>query len=101
MFAIMETGGKQYKVSVGDLVDIEKIEAEVGSKVNFNALMIVDGEEVKNGNPYIENAGVVAEVVKHDKQKKIIVVKYKAKKHTGKRQGHRQPYTTVKILEIK
>jgi len=101
MFAVIETGGKQYKVSVGDVVEVEKLDAEVGSKVDLKVLMIVDGETVRTGTPTVENASVVAEVLRHDKAKKIVVIKYRAKKNERSKRGHRQPFTAVKILEIK
>lgn len=100
MFAIVQTGGKQYKVAVGDYVKVEKLEAEIGSKVNLDALMVVDGETVITGNP-IANKTVIAEVVDQGKERKVYVIKYKAKKHSGTKNGHRQPFTALKILEIK
>lgn len=101
MYAIVETGGKQYKVSANDVVKVEKLEANVGDKVNLNVLMLVDGETVVNGNPYVKNAEVVAEVVEHGKGEKIVVFKYKAKKNYRRKQGHRQPYTALKIVSVK
>jgi large subunit ribosomal protein L21 len=100
MYAIVLSGGKQYKVSEGDLIDVEKLEAEVGSQVKLDVLMLVDGENVKAGKS-AEGAEVVAEVVKHDKQAKIYVFKYRSKKRTRKLQGHRQPYTRLKIVSVK
>lgn len=101
MYAIIETGGKQYKVAKDDLVSVEKLDKEVGEKVSLNVLMLVDGEKVVNGNPYVKNAEVLAEVVEHGKGDKIIVFKYKAKKNVRRKQGHRQPYTTLKIVSVK
>lgn len=101
MYAIVCTGGKQYKVSEGDVIEVEKLDAEVGSKVNLDVLMMVDGEAVKNGNPFVSGSEVVAEVVNHGKDAKVVVFKYKAKKHSKKRQGHRQPFTTLKIVSVK
>ncbi len=100
MYAIVETGGKQYKVSVDEIVNVEKLQAKVGDKVELNALMIVDGEKVTTGNPYIEGKKVKAEVVEQGKADKIVVFKYKAKKNERKKQGHRQPYTALKILSV-
>ena len=100
MYAIVETGGKQYKVSENDLINVEKLEANVGDKVNLNVLMVVDGEKVKAGND-VKDAKVVAEVMEHGKDKKIVVFKYKAKKNYRRTQGHRQPYTTLKIVSVK
>ncbi|NLY20807.1 MAG: 50S ribosomal protein L21 [Tissierellia bacterium] len=101
MYAVIETGGKQYRVQEGDVLRIEKIEAEVGSKTVFDkVLLFSDGEELKVGNPYIEGAVVEATVEDQNKAKKIIVYKYKAKKNYRKKQGHRQPYTEVKIGKL-
>ncbi|NLF36421.1 MAG: 50S ribosomal protein L21 [Clostridiaceae bacterium] len=101
MYAIIETGGKQYKVSEGDTLFIEKIEAEDGTKVEFDKVLAVSTDDgLKVGKPYIEKVKVTAEVEKNGKGKKIIVFKYKAKKGYKKMQGHRQPYTKVKIEKI-
>lgn len=101
MYAIVETGGKQYKVQENELINVEKLDANVGEKVNLAVLMLVDGNKVTNGNPYVKNAEVVAEVVEHGKSDKVLVFKYKAKKNERKKQGHRQPYTTLKIVSVK
>ena len=100
MYAVVETGGKQYKVAVDKIVNVEKLQAKVGDKVELKVLMIVDGENVKTGNPYVEGSKVVAEVVEQGKADKIVVFKYKAKKNERKKQGHRQPYTALKILSV-
>lgn len=100
MYAIIKTGGKQYKVEPGKFVDVEKLDAEVGAEVTFDALMVVDGENVKVGAPVVEGVKVTGKVLKQDKQKKIIVFKYKPKKDYRKKQGHRQPYTRVEIVSI-
>ena len=101
MYAVIETGGKQYRVQEGDVLRIEKIEAEVGAKTVFDkVLLFSNGEELKVGNPYIEGAVVEATVEDQNKAKKIIVYKYKAKKNYRKKQGHRQPYTEVKIGKL-
>ena len=97
MFAIIETGGKQYRVVEGEELFIEKIEAEAEGEVVFNKVLMVND---KIGTPYVEGAQVKAVVEKHGKGKKIIVYKYKAKKNYHKKQGHRQPYTKVKITAI-
>ncbi len=99
MYAIIVTGGKQYKVSEGDLLKVEKLNANVGDEVTFPALLIGDGEGVKLGSE-VESAKVTAKVTAQDKHKKIIVFKYKSKKNERKKQGHRQPYTAVKIESI-
>ena len=101
MFAIIETGGKQYKVNEGDVIFIEKLDAEEGQTVTFDkvkALSTADKLEV--GTPTVEGAVVTASVVKNGKAKKIYVLKYKSKKNEKKKIGHRQPYTKVQITSI-
>ena len=101
MQAIIVTGGKQYNVSEGDTLFIEKLPVEAGDAVTFDqVLAIVDGENTKFGAPVVGGAKVEAKVVKNGKGKKIRVFKYKAKKGYHKRQGHRQPYTKVEIGKI-
>lgn len=99
MYAIIENGGKQYKVAVGDVVKVEKLAAEVGANVEFNVLLVSGEKGVKVGKS-VAKIKAVGEVVKQDKAKKVIVFKYKAKKNERKKQGHRQPFTAVKITEI-
>ncbi len=99
MYAIMTTGGKQYSVKVGDIVRVEKLDAELNSVVNFDVLYINDEGTVLTGSD-VQNAKVVANVVSEGKDKKVVVYKYKSKKNIRKRQGHRQPYTAVQITEI-
>lgn len=99
MYAIIENGKKQYKVSEGDTVRVEKLKAEVGAEVTFPVVMISDENGVKLGKE-VESAKVTATVQAQDKYKKIIVFKYKAKKNERKKQGHRQPFTAVKIEKI-
>lgn len=97
MKAVIETGGKQYYVEEGTVLYVEKLDAEAGKKVTFDKVMMAN--EVV-GHPYLSNVTVEGEVVKHGKQKKIIVFKYNAKKKYRKKQGHRQPYTKVEIKKI-
>lgn len=97
MKAIIETGGKQYTVEEGKVLYIEKLNAEAGEKIVFDKVLMA-GDAI--GRPYVEGAKVTAEVVKHGKQKKILVYKYNAKKKYRKMQGHRQPYTKVEIKKI-
>ena len=99
MYAIIENGNKQYKVEVGEVVNFEKLDAEVGAKVEFNVLLVSDENGIKVGKD-AEAFKAVGEVLKQDKMKKIIVFKYKAKKNERKKQGHRQPFTAVEITEI-
>ena len=102
MHAIIVTGGKQYKVAEGDVLFIEKLEAEAGETITFDqVLTIVDGETATFGAPVVEGASVEATVVKNGKGKKIRIFKYTPKKGYRKRQGHRQPYTKVQIGAIK
>lgn len=101
MYAIVETGGKQYKVSKDEIINVEKLDAKVGETVKLQVLMTVDGDKIVNGNPYVKNAEVVAEVVEQGKSDKVLVFKYKAKKNERKKQGHRQPYTSLKIVSVK
>lgn len=101
MYAVIETGGKQYKVSEGDFVFVEKLDVEAGSTVEIDKVLAVGGDaELKIGAPYVDGAKVVAEAVKNGKAKKIIVYKYKPKKGYHKKQGHRQPYTKLEIKKI-
>ena len=99
MYAIIENGGKQYKASVGDIVNLEKLDAAAGDKVEFNVLFVSDSDGVKTGSDAAAFKAV-GEVVKQDKYRKIIVFKYKPKKNVRKKQGHRQPFTAVKIESI-
>ncbi len=100
MFAIFVTGGKQYKVSEGDVVFVEKLGLEEGEKVTFDKVLCVSGESLTVGTPYVDGATVVASVVKNGKSKKIDVIKYKAKKNEKKKIGHRQDYTKIQIEKI-
>ena len=99
MYAIIDNGNKQYKVAEGDVVRVEKLSATEGDTVSFKVLMVSDENGIKTGAE-VENAKVTATVVKQDKAKKIIVFKYKAKKNERKKQGHRQPFTAVKVEKI-
>lgn len=99
MYAIIENGSKQYRVSEGDVVKFEKLNAEVGAKVEFNVLLVSDESGIKVGSD-VASFKAVGEVLAQDKFKKIIVFKYKSKKQIRKKQGHRQPFTAVKIESI-
>lgn len=101
MYAIILTGGKQYKVQEGDVVFVEKLSAEEGSVVTFDKVLAVSKDGAVNfGAPVLESASVNAKILGHGKGEKIIVFKYKAKKNYKKKQGHRQPYTKVQIEKI-
>ena len=101
MFAIIETGGKQYKVNEGEVIFVEKLEAEVGATVEFTTVKALSKDgALKVGTPNVEGAKVSATVLKNGKGKKIVVLKYKSKKDSKKKIGHRQPYTKVQITSI-
>ena len=99
MYAIIDNGNKQYKVAEGDVVKFEKLAANEGETVSFKVLMVAGDDGIKTGAE-VERAKVTGTVVKQDKAKKIIVFKYKAKKNERKKQGHRQPFTAVKVEAI-
>ena len=100
MFAIFVTGGKQYKVSEGDVIFVEKLGVEEGEKVTFDQVLCVSGDSLTVVTPYVAGATVVASVVKNGKSKKIDVIKYKSKKNEKKKIGHRQDYTKIQIEKI-
>ena len=101
MYAIIESCGKQYKVSEGDVVFFEKLDAEEGKKVTFDKVVLVSDKKVEVGAPYVKGVKVEGKVLANGKAKKILVYKYKAKKNERKLQGPRQPYTKVEITSIK
>ena len=101
MYAIVKTGGKQYKVAEGDLVKVEKIEGEPGSAVALTPVLLVDGADVKSKASDLEKVSVAAEIVEQGKGPKIDILKYKNKTGYKRRLGHRQPQTTLKITGIK
>ena len=102
MYAVFKTGGKQYRVSEGETLQIEKLEVEPGKKVTFNeVLMIADGENVQVGSPLVDKASVEAKVISQGKGKKLNILKFKRRKHSMKQQGHRQLFTEIKIGKIK
>lgn len=101
MYAVIETGGKQYRVQEGDVITVEKLKAEAGDKITFDRVLAVnDGKELKVGTPVVSGVSVSGTVVENGKGKKVIIFKYKAKKDYRKKQGHRQPYTMVKIDKL-
>ncbi|HHW49742.1 MAG TPA: 50S ribosomal protein L21 [Clostridiaceae bacterium] len=101
MYAVIETGGKQYKVQEGDVVFIDKLAVDEGSEVVFDKVLAVSKEgTIDVGNPFVQDASVTAKVIGHGKSRKIIVFKYKPKKGYRRKQGHRQPYTKVQIEKI-
>ena len=100
MYAVIKTGGKQYKVSEGDLLKVEKIEGVVGDTIVLNEVLMVGGAEVKIGTPLLSGAKVSARIVEQDKDKKVLVFHSKRRKGTRKLYGHRQPITRLKITGI-
>lgn len=101
MYAVIASGGKQYRVSEGQVLKLETLPGEVGGKVEFDHVMLIaDGADVNVGAPYIEGAKVAGEVVEHGRGDKIRIIKFRRRKHHMKRMGHRQNYTAVKITQI-
>ena len=101
MYAVIETGGKQYRVAEGDKLRVEKLDAEAGAQVNLDkVLMIADGTNVKLGRPFLEGTSVTAEVASHGKHDKVKIIKFRRRKQYLKRQGHRQCFTELNIVGI-
>lgn len=99
-YAIIKTGGKQVKVEVGQTIYVEKLNVEANDTVTFDEVVLVGGESTVVGTPFVSGASVTGKVEKHGKQKKVVTFKYKPKKHSHRKQGHRQPYTKVVIEAI-
>ena len=101
MFAIIETGGKQYKVAEGDTIRVELLVAEAEQQIEIDKVLAVyDGEKLDAGKPYLDNAKVTCKVLEHGKGKKVVVFHYKAKKNIRKKNGHRQPFTKLQVISI-
>ena len=101
MYAVIVSGGKQYRVQEGQSLKLEKLQAEAGANVEFDRVLLVgNGDDVKIGEPVVDGAKVTAEVVQHGRAKKVEIIKFKRRKHHMKRQGHRQWFTEVKITGI-
>jgi len=102
MIAVIKTGGKQYKISPKDKLKVEKLDGKEGSKIIFDEVLLIskDNEDIRIGNPFIENAAVEAKILKQGKAKKIEIIKHKAKKRYNRRAGHRQYFTEVEIEKI-
>lgn len=101
MYAIILTGGKQYRVQEGDVLSVEKIDAEPNTEVELDKVLAVSKDDnIVVGSPYVEGAKVKATILEHGKGKKVIVYKYKAKKNYRRKKGHRQPYTKIKVQNI-
>jgi large subunit ribosomal protein L21 len=101
MYAVIETGGKQHRVTEGEVLSVEKLDLATGDSVDFEALMVADGDKVNVGSPIVEGSKVSAEVVAHGRGEKINIVKFKRRKHYRRQMGHRQWYTQIKITSIK
>lgn len=102
MYAVIKTGGKQYRVKEGEFLNVEKLETEIGKKVIFDeVLMVGDGDNVQVGTPILDNTTVEAKVTHQGKAKKVIIIKFRRRKHSMTRQGHRQLFTTIEINKIK
>ncbi len=101
MYAVIQTGGKQYRVAEGDTIRVEKLPGDVGAKVEFGDVLMIGGAKVKVGKPHVSGAKVTAEIVAQDRAKKIIVFKMKRRKNYRRRYGHRQPYTELRIDKVK
>lgn len=101
MYAVIVSGGKQYRVKEGTILKLEKLPAEAGSNIKFDQVLLVDNDgDVKIGTPVVEGASVTADVIQHGRGKKVEIIKFKRRKHHMKRQGHRQWFTEVKITGI-
>lgn len=101
MYAVIKTGGKQYKVTVGQKLKVEQIPAELDSQIEMNeVLMIADGEAIQLGTPFVEGAKVTAKVIAHGRHDKVRIFKMRRRKHYQKRQGHRQNFTKIEIVAI-
>ena len=101
MYAVIDTGGKQYRVTEGDVIRVEKLDVEPGKAVTIKEVLVVEKDDnTLIGTPYVSGASVKAEVVENGKAKKVVIYKYKAKKDSKKKQGHRQPYTELQIKSV-
>ena len=100
MFAVIQTGGKQYRVTQGDRLRVEKLIGDVGSPVTFDKVLLIGGDAVKVGTPLVSGASVSAEIVAQGRDKKIIVFKFRRRKNYRRKNGHRQPYTELKITSV-
>jgi large subunit ribosomal protein L21 len=100
MFAVIQTGGKQYRVAKGDSLRVEKLPGDVGAAVSFDKVLLVGGEAIKVGTPHVAGAKVSATIVAQDRDKKIIVFKFRRRKNYRRKNGHRQPFTELKITDI-
>ena len=100
MYAVIKTGGKQYRVTEGDRIRVEKLDGEVGAKVELTEVLMIGGDSVTIGKPLVKGAVVTAEIVAQDRAKKIIVFKFKRRKNYRRKNGHRQPYTELRVTGV-
>ena len=100
MYAVIKTGGKQYKVSKGDILRIEKLPKQVGESVTFADVLLVGGDAIKIGTPTVAGAKVEAKVMSQEKGKKVVIFKFRRRKNYRRKQGHRQPFTTIEVTSI-
>lgn len=100
MYAVIKTGGKQYRVSEGDRLRVEKLSGEVGSKIEFADILMIGGEKVSVGAPLVKGAKVTAEITAQDRAKKVIVFKFRRRKNYRRKNGHRQPFTELKVTSV-
>ncbi len=101
MYAIVEIGSQQYRVSKGDEIEIQKLEGEIGQKIEFEkVLLIADGENIAVGQPTVKEAKVIGELIGQGKEKKVIAFQRRRRKDSKRKQGHRQPFTRIKVVEI-
>ena len=101
MYAVIKTGGKQYRVAKGDKIFVEKLPGNVGDAVSFNQVLLVGGETIKLGKPHVAGAKVDATILEHGRGEKVIIFKFRRRKNYRRKTGHRQPFTTLQIAEIK
>lgn len=100
MYAVIKHGGKQYKVKVGDILELDRIDAEPKSTIEINEVLLIKGDDTKIGTPTVENAKVIAEIINHGRGKKVIIFKKRRRKDSKKKRGFRRDFTRVKIKEI-
>ena len=101
MYAVIKTGGKQYRVAKGDKISVEKLPGNVGDAISFDEVLLLGGESLKLGKPLVSGAKVEAKILEHGRGEKVIIFKFRRRKNYHRKTGHRQPFTTVQITEIK
>lgn len=100
MYAVIKTGGKQYRVKQGDILEVEKLNSNIGDNITLDQVLMVSAEQTQIGTPLVLNASVEANIVQHMRAKKVMIIKFRRRKHSMKRQGHRQNMTKIKITKI-